>query len=92
MLIPCPFCGPREHGEFAYGGDATVRRPRQAQPVWGPDWQAYVYARANPRGPHQEYWHHVAGCRQWLVVRRDTLTHEVLDSALAEACADPTDQ
>ena len=35
MLIPCPFCGPREHAEFAYGGDATVRRPRQAEPVMG---------------------------------------------------------
>ena len=84
MLIPCPFCGPREHSEFAYGGDATVRRPRQAEPAWGPDWQGYVYERANPRGPHQEYWQQVAGCRQWLVVSRDTLTHEVLDSVLAD--------
>jgi methylglutamate dehydrogenase subunit B len=84
MLIPCPFCGPREHSEFAYGGDATRRRPRQSEPAWGRKWQAYVYERANPRGPHQEYWHHVAGCRQWLVVSRDTLSHEVLTSALAE--------
>ena len=84
MLIPCPFCGPREHSEFAYGGDATLRRPRQAEPAWGPDWQAYVYQRANPRGPHQEYWQHVAGCRQWLVVSRDTLTHAVLESVLAD--------
>lgn len=84
MLIPCPFCGLREHSEFAYGGDATVRRPRQAEPAWGPDWQTYVYQRTNPRGPHQEYWQHVAGCRQWLVVSRDTLTHQVLDSVLAD--------
>src|SRR5690348_859280 len=27
MLIPCPWCGPRNQIEFAYGGDATVRRP-----------------------------------------------------------------
>jgi heterotetrameric sarcosine oxidase delta subunit len=87
MLIPCPFCGPREHSEFAYGGDATVRRPREAEPVWGPAWQAYVYERANPRGPHLEYWQHVQGCRQWLVVSRDTLTHEVLSSELAETRA-----
>ena len=89
MLIPCPFCGPREHSEFAYGGDATVRRPRQAEPAWGPDWQAYVYERANPRGPHRESWQHIAGCRQWLVVTRDTMTHEILDSALADARAEP---
>ncbi len=90
MLIPCPFCGPREHSEFAYGGDATVRRPREATPAWGPAWQACVYERANPRGPHQEYWQHALGCRQWLVVTRDTGTHEVLDSVLAEARAERT--
>ena len=84
MLIPCPFCGAREHAEFAYGGDATGRRPRQAEPAWGPLWQAYVYERANPRGTHREYWHHVLGCRQWLVVTRDTSTHEILECRLAE--------
>jgi heterotetrameric sarcosine oxidase delta subunit len=83
MLIPCPFCGPREHAEFTYGGDATVRRPRQEQPAWDPDWQAYVYERANPCGRHREFWQHVGGCRQWLVVTRDTLTHEITDAALA---------
>ena len=87
MLIACPFCGPREHAEFTYGGDATVRRPRQAEPAWGRAWQAYVYERANPRGPQREYWQHTAGCRQWLVVTRDTLSHQVLDCVLAERTA-----
>jgi heterotetrameric sarcosine oxidase delta subunit len=27
LLIPCPWCGPRNQIEFTYGGDATVRRP-----------------------------------------------------------------
>ena len=27
MLIPCPVCGLRDHGEFTYGGDATIVRP-----------------------------------------------------------------
>src|SRR3546814_8270426 len=27
MLIPCPHCGPRDVGEFTYGGDATKERP-----------------------------------------------------------------
>ena len=87
MLISCPFCGPREHAEFAYGGDATVRRPRQDEPAWGPEWQAYVYERANPRGPQREYWQHTAGCRQWLVVTRDTVSHEIHGSVLAERAA-----
>ena len=25
----------------------------------------------------REYWHHGGGCRAWLVVDRDTLTHEI---------------
>jgi heterotetrameric sarcosine oxidase delta subunit len=87
LLIACPFCGPREHGEFSYGGDATVRRPHQDELVWGPEWQAYVYERANPRGPHKEYWHHVMGCRQWLVVTRDTFSHEIIGCVPAEQAA-----
>ncbi|MDQ2918068.1 MAG: sarcosine oxidase subunit delta, partial [Pseudomonadota bacterium] len=25
MLIPCPWCGPRNQIEFTYGGDAAIR-------------------------------------------------------------------
>ena len=87
MLIPCPFCGPREHSEFVYGGDATVQRPRQAEPAGGAEWQAYVYERDNPRGAHKEHWQHVMGCRQWLVVTRDTLRHEITECTLARQAA-----
>jgi GNAT superfamily N-acetyltransferase len=30
---------------------------------------------------------HTAGCRQWLVVTRDTVSHGILDSVLAECAA-----
>ena len=40
-------------------------------------WTDYVYLRDNPRGPHREYWQHVHGCREWVIVARDTLSHEV---------------
>lgn len=76
MKIHCPFCGARDHSEFTYSGDASVVRPdhgEQDQEVW----HAYVYQRSNPKGVHQEYWHHTAGCRKFLVVERDTLTHKV---------------
>jgi len=81
--IPCPWCGPRPHTEFSYGGDATVRRPADPQSVTLEAWLDHVYLRDNPRGPHEEWWHHVAGCRRWLRVRRDTATHEVLGAAFA---------
>ena len=27
LFIKCPYCGIRSQNEFAYGGDATVKRP-----------------------------------------------------------------
>jgi heterotetrameric sarcosine oxidase delta subunit len=81
LLITCPHCGPRDHVEFSYGGDATVVRP---DPTTASDeeWAAYIYLRDNPRGPHLEFWHHNAGCRAWIKVLRDTLTHEIAATAL----------
>lgn len=81
LLIPCPHCGERAQIEFAYGGDAAKRRP----PDDAPDeaWYDYVYLRGNPRGPHEEWWLHHAGCGRWIRVTRDTATHEVLAAAPA---------
>ena len=81
MLLPCPYCGPRDVTEFTYGGDANARQPADDAPV--EEWSAYVYLRENPRGPHDELWQHSAGCRRWIRVRRNTLTHDVLGSAPA---------
>lgn len=77
LLIPCPWCGPRGHSEFTYGGDAEVKRPSDPLATSDEEWSAYVYLRDNPRGAHVEYWHHHAGCRAWIKVLRDTLTHEI---------------
>jgi len=71
MLIPCPVCGLRDQSEFTYGGDATIVRPELAD-TNAARWADYVYDRRNPRGPHQEYWHHIHGCRTWLIVERNT--------------------
>ncbi len=77
MIIPCPHCGPRDSSEFTYFGDASRQRPALDN-TDVEAWSAYVYERDNPKGPHQEFWHHLTGCRQWLVVERNTATHEVL--------------
>jgi heterotetrameric sarcosine oxidase delta subunit len=79
LLIPCPWCGPRAQVEFTYGGDATVQRPAPDAPE--AEWVAFVYLRDNPAGAHDELWFHGAGCRQWLKLRRDTRTHDILASA-----------
>jgi sarcosine oxidase subunit delta len=88
MLIPCPVCGPRDHEEFTYGGDATVARPDITKRDTA-SWAEYVYDRSNPRGSHQEYWHHVHGCRQWMVVTRDTQAHDVSGARLIGPWAEP---
>lgn len=63
--------------EFAYLGDATVKRPAPKK-AKTEDWQNFVYNRQNPRGPHKELWQHNGGCRLVLEVSRDTLSHEIL--------------
>ena len=77
MRIPCPHCGLRDHAEFTYVGDATVRRP-EADNQDHEGWMRYVYWRDNPRGPHDELWQHARGCRRFVRVRRDTLSHAIL--------------
>ena len=81
MRIPCPFCGERDAAEFTYEGDATVEYPALDAPA--EDWLAAVYLRENPKGRHREMWRHVLGCRAFVIVERDTLTHEVFGAALA---------
>jgi sarcosine oxidase subunit delta len=75
IRIDCPWCGPRDEAEFAYRGDATVRRPPAG--VSEDAFFEYVRARTNPRGWHVEWWDHAAGCRRRLQVVRSTVTHEV---------------
>jgi heterotetrameric sarcosine oxidase delta subunit len=74
MRISCPSCGTRDAREFTCLGDAAPRRPTADDAVAFVD---YVYLRDNPRGLHGELWYHGAGCHSWLVVTRNTLTHEI---------------
>ena len=82
--IDCPWCGVRDEAEFQYQGDATVVRP--APDASGDEFFRYVYIRDNPKGWHTEWWHHVGGCRQWVKVVRNTLTHDIA------ACGRPRDE
>ncbi len=91
MRIDCCHCGPRGHEEFVYLGDASHRHAAIAASgssdadlnVWG----EAVHLRDNPAGPIRELWQHVGGCRAWLVVTRDTRTHEMLSVEPARSVA-----
>jgi methylglutamate dehydrogenase subunit B len=74
MLIPCPHCGPRSHEEFTTLGEVRGPRPAAADATGFAD---YLFLRANVAGRHREHWFHAQGCQSWLVVERDTLTHEI---------------
>ncbi|WP_084801212.1 sarcosine oxidase subunit delta [Bradyrhizobium sp. Tv2a-2] len=75
LLIHCPYCGARAQDEFHYRGDANVERP--APHAGQKAFYDFVYARDNPRGWHVEWWHHYAGCRRWVKIERNTVTHEI---------------
>ena len=71
----CPFCGVRDQSEFTYVREVAAIPALDASLE---DWQRFVYTRDNPCGAHAEWWHHNHGCRQMLVIVRDTMTHAVL--------------
>jgi len=82
LRIPCPHCGERDYTEFRYGGDARKRRPAHGSEAAG-SWHDYVFVFDNPKGAHREYWQHVQGCRQWLLVERNTASNEIARARLA---------
>ncbi|KIZ47648.1 MULTISPECIES: sarcosine oxidase subunit delta [Rhodopseudomonas] len=86
MRIPCPYCGPRDVAEFNYLGDAAPAPIASGDDAV--DQAAlfvHIYLRDNPAGPHQGYWYHGNGCRSWLVVTRDTISHDISEVRLADS-------
>lgn len=88
MIIDHPLLGPRDSSAFTYLGDASL--------IDRPDWQSknaprdfyeYQYLRDNPAGLLRELWYHEAGDRSWLVVTRNTVTHEITSVELARDVA-----
>jgi sarcosine oxidase subunit delta len=88
MIIDHPLLGQRDAAEFTYLGDASL--------IDRPDWRSgnaadkfhdYLYLRDNPAGEHRELWFHEHGDRSWLIVTRNTVTHEVIRVELARDVA-----
>lgn len=69
FILTCPNCGPREVGEFRYGGELMSTAP-------GTSCQG-----VNLPGVQRERWYHRFGCRRWLLVERDVRNNQVQSTA-----------
>lgn len=78
LLIPCPWCGPRDASEFHYGGEAHITRPTAPETLSDAEWADYLFMRTNTKGPFRERWVHSQGCRRWFNVARDTVSDRIL--------------
>jgi len=78
LVVPCPWCGPRDEIEFTYGGQAEIVYPTDPEALTDEEWADFLFLRDNPRGPFRERWYHVHGCRRWFDAERDTSDHRFL--------------
>ena len=81
MRIPCPICGERDLREFYYVGDAKIVN-RPSADASEDLWNDYLHNRENPAGVTKDLWYHESGCNSWLIVTRNTVTHEVVSAEL----------
>ena len=88
MIINHPLLGPRDSSEFVYMGDASlIERPGPEAETAASDFVEYAYLRDNPAGWLRELWFHEGGDRSWLVVTRNTVTHEISQVEMARDVA-----
>jgi sarcosine oxidase subunit delta len=88
MIINHPLLGPRDAAEFVYLGDAElINRPDPEVPNADNKFYEYMYLRDNPAGEHRELWYHEQGDRSWLVVTRNTISHEITSVEMARDVA-----
>lgn len=85
LHIHCPWCGPGAEPEFRWGGELPVLRPGPPEAVSDAAWADYLFTRVNEKGWVRERWLHARGCRQWFVVERNTLTHEIRATHVIDA-------
>ena len=80
LIVPCPFCGPRNSADLHYVGESHARPdPDTATPR---EWRSYLYMKQNPAGWLRETWYCRSGCRRYFKVERNTATNEFRDPPL----------
>jgi heterotetrameric sarcosine oxidase delta subunit len=75
ILVPCPYCGPRNASEFRWCGEVKSRPDsNRATPE---QWRDYLFLRSNVAGWITETWYHREGCGRYFRTKRHTLTNEI---------------
>ena len=88
MIINHPLLGPRDSSEFVYLGDANlINRPNWQEDSAVRQFVDHGYLRDNTAGLQRELRQHEYGDRSWLVVTRDTVSHEIKEVRLASDVA-----
>ena len=88
LTLECPCCGVMaDETELAPGYEAHLKR-------FGPgsspeEFEAYMFARKNPKGVHFERWRHQNGCGKYFHVARDTMTLEIYGAYSAQTYEPP---
>ena len=84
MRIICPNCGQRDIREFYYrGSENDLDRPKLEDSL--SNWHAFLHLRDNVAGEIRDLWYHEKGCNSWLIVTRNTITHDVIRTELVNS-------
>ena len=90
LILECPYCGVKsEETELAPGGEAHLKRFGPGST--GEEFEAYMFARKNPKGVHFERWRHAYGCGKWFLAARDTATLQVFATYRAQNSPPPAE-
>ena len=76
FLINCPNCGRRNPYEFSFGGECKTTPAADADVK---TWCEYLYFNENMSGFQNKWWFHTTGCGEWVKIRRNTVTHEIIE-------------
>ena len=83
LILTCPYCGVAcDETELAPGGEAHLTR--EGPGASDEAFEAYLFARENPKGVHFERWRHAYGCGKWFHAARHTVTLEVFGTYPAQ--------
>lgn len=88
LILRCPHCGAwADETELVPGGEAHIERrgPGSSDEAF----EAYLFARENPKGVAFERWRHAFGCGRWFHAARCTVTMEVFGTYPAAVSGPP---